>query len=340
MEPVLRWKVRWLIPWLAVATALAGASPTAAQERRIMVGESIHVGPDETLGEAMCVACSIRVDGVVTNGVFVVLGTLENRGSIEGDAIVIGGPLESSGSVLGKSVVVGGNLRLLADVGGDAITVLGSLEAMSPDVSIGGNAVTILGRQSGISEDAVGGSIERVAGEQFGRLVVSGALAGLAISAVSVLVALLVLNALAVLILGSDRVQTIAEALDGNLVPCLLCGLGTCLLMLIAALTVAIMLPVSVPLIAVLALVSVVGYSGISYRIGRNLFPNRSRIVGTQLAAAIVIVIQLIPVIGWMVLVAVWGIAIGAAVLSGFGTSPDWLAARAGSRSKIRKLAS
>lgn len=328
---------RW-IAWVAAATSLAVVASLGAEQSRISVGESIRVESGETLREATCIACSIYVDGAVEEGALVVLGTLQNRGSVLGNATVIGGTLDSSGPVQGRTVVIGGNMRLLAEIGGDAIAVLGSIEAASPNVAIGGDAVTVLGRQSGISQGAVEGSIRNVGAEQLGRRVVSGALAGLAASLLAVFGALLALNTVAFLTLGTNRLRTIGSTLDGNLPACFLCGLGSCLFLAVLALAVAILLPAFLPVIAVFALLSVVGYSGITYRIGGNLFPRLSPVVATQSAAALLIAIQLVPVIGWLILLAVWSIAVGAAVLSGLGTSPDWLARRAGSRARTGLL--
>ncbi len=339
MEPVKSSKPRRLIVGVTVVASLVGAGVLGAQGRRIMIGESIHVGPGEAVEEATCVACSIHVEGTVTGDAFVVLGTLENRGALEGDATVIGGTLESSGSVLGKSAVIGGNMRLLSGVGGDAIAILGSIEAASSDASIGGDAVVVLGRQSGISPESVGGSIEHVGGERFGRLVLFGSVIGLVVSVLVIFATLLALNTLAYLILGTRRVQTIATTLSGNPLACLLSGLGTSLVLAVVAVTVAILFPVAVPILAVFLLLSVVGYTGATYRIGRNLFPNRSQVVATQSAAAVVVAIQLLPVVGWLVLLVVWSVAIGAAVLSGFGTSADWLVDRAIGRTRSHRLA-
>ena len=308
---------------LAAAASFVAAGPVSAQDHRIVIGEDVYVGPDEVLDQVTCVFCSIHVEGVVTDTAFLVIGELENRGEIRGDAIVIAG-----------------EMRLQGNVGGDAITVLGNLRSGSPDVKIGGDAVTVMGSQTGISASAVGGQIESIGGEQVGQVVFAGLLIVLFLLAVLVFAVLMTLNLLAYAILGSERVNTIASTLSGNTAMCFLGGLGTCFALAVVGLVVAVILPVSLPMIAVFIVVSVVGYSGVTFWIGRNLFAGRAQLTATVAASTLVIFLQLIPVIGWLVMLVMWNIAIGAAVLSGFGTSPDWLVSRADGRSRQRRPAS
>jgi hypothetical protein len=72
----------------------------------------------------------------------------------------------------------------------------------------------------------------------------------------------------------------------------------------------------------------VVGYTGISYWVGRSLLSGSSPLAATLLGAVLVTVLQLIPVVGWMAFFVFSLMAIGAALLSGFGTSTDWMIKR------------
>ncbi len=315
-----------------IVLALLAAGTAQADDNRFMIAESIYVGPDETLDRATCVACSIRVDGVVKDTAFLFLGKLVNHGTIEGDAIVIAGSLESEGPVNGNSVVVAGNMNLRGDVRGDAITVLGGIRVSDPAVKIGGDVVTVLGRQSGISADAVGGTIDQIGSNRFGQMVLSGAIVALLVAAIAIFAILLTLNGVAFLILDTKRLKTIANTFTGNSPVCFLVGLGTCFALGVVGLIVAMLLPVSLPILLVYLVVTVVGYCGMTYGIGRNLFAGLRPLSATQAAAAVIIFIQLVPVIGWLVMIVLWNVAIGAAVLSGFGTATDWLTARAEGR--------
>lgn len=315
------------------AAALLTAGAASAAQDRFMIGESIHVGPEETLDNVTCVACSIRVDGEVKEAALVVLGSLENHGTIEGDAVVVWGSLESEGPINGDSVVVAGDMTLGNGVQGNAVAVLGDIQAADPGVEIGGDVVTVVGQLTGIAADAVGGDIEHVGGEQVGRMVVSGAIAALLFLVFGILAVVLPLNGLAFLILGRERVETIAGTLSGNSTVCFLVGLATCFALGVVGMIVAMLLPVSLPIVLLFLVVSIVGFCGMTYGIGRNLFAGLKPLPATLLAATLVIAVQLIPVVGWLVMVVLWNVAIGAAVLSGFGTSTNWLTARAGERS-------
>ena len=315
----------------AIAVLTVGAA--SADQDRFMIGESIHVGPEEILDGVTCVACSIRVDGEVRKAALVVLGRLENHGTIEGDAVVVWGSLEAEGPVNGDSVVVAGDMTLGNGVQGDAVAVLGDIEVAGPEVKIGGDVVTVLGQLTGVSANVVGGQIEHIGGDRVGRIVVWSAIAALLMIVIGILVVVLPLNGLAFLILGRQRVETIASTLSGNSPVCFLVGLATCFALGGVGMIVAMLLPVSLPIVLLFLVVSIVGFCGMTYGIGRNLFAGLKPLSATLLAGALVIVVQLIPVVGWLVMVVLWNVAIGAAVLSGFGTSPNWLTARAEEKS-------
>lgn len=316
------------ILWIAAILLLA-ARPAAADNRRFVVAESVHVGPGETLDTVACLACSIQVDGVVEDSAFLIFGELQNRGTIEGDAIVIAGSLENAGPIGGDATVVAGTMRLREDVSGDAVTVLGNIEVEGPDVNIGGDAVTVIGRLTGSFPSSVGGVIEQVGGDRVGRLALSGMIGAILLLALASVVVLLTLNLLGYFILGTKRLATMADTLVGNAAVCFLLGLGTCFALVVIGLIVAMLLPVSLPIVLLLVLVSVVGYSGLTFGVGRNLFSHLKPLTASLLAALVVIVIQMIPIVGWLALPLIWNIAIGAAVLSGFGTGTNWLTARA-----------
>ena len=329
---VSRLPARFNIALAMAATALLSVGAASADQNRFMIGESIHVGPEETLDRVTCLACSIRVDGEVNEAALVVLGSLENHGTIGGDAVVVLGSLESEGPVIGDSVVVAGDMTLANDVRGDAVAVLGDIQVVTPEVEIAGSVVTVLGQLTGITADAVGGDIEHVGGDRVGRIVVSGVIAALLFLVFGILAAVLPLNALAFLILGRKRVETIADTLSGNSPVCFLVGLATCFALGVVGMIVAMLLPVSLPIVLLFLVSSIVGFCGMTYGIGRNLFAGLKPLPATLLAGALVIAVQLIPVVGWLVMAVLWNVAIGAAVLSGFGTATDWLTARAEGR--------
>ena len=333
---------RSCVPWsvlVAVAAALLTPVPARAHNHRFMIGESIRVGPDDTLEQATCIFCSIYVEGMVQETAFLVLGRLVNQGTIAGDAVVIGGQLESSGSVRGNTVVVAGNMDLSGEVGGDAIAIVGNSVARGESVRIGGDALTVMGRKEGFTPDKVAGNIEHFGGESIGRLVLSGLIGALVLFAIGTFCVLMAMNVLGYFILGTKRLEVIASTVSGNSPACFVLGLGTCFALTIIGLIVAMLLPVSVPMLLMFFILSAVGYCGMAYGTGRNLFGRFKPVTSAVVGAALIVFVQLLPVVGWLVMVVLWNVAIGAAVMSGFGTSTDWLTARTEGRA-LRRPAS
>ncbi len=320
--------VRWSA-LAAVAAALLAPGPAGALDHRFMIGESIRVGPDDTLSQATCIFCSIYVEGMVRDTTLLVLGRLVNRGTIAGDAVVIGGQLESSGSIRGNSVVLAGSMNLSGEVGGHTIAIVGNSVARGESVRIGGDALTVMGRKEGFTPDRVAGKIEHFGGESIGRLVLSGLVGALALFAFGAFCALMAVNVLGYFILGTKRLEVIAGAFSGNSPTCFLLGLGTCFALTVVGMIVAMLLPVSVPILITFFVLSAVGYCGMAYGAGRNLFGRFKPFTSAAAGGALIIFVQLLPVVGWLVMAVLWNVAIGAAVLSGFGTSSDWLTARA-----------
>ncbi|HSM13294.1 MAG TPA: hypothetical protein VLA66_04440 [Thermoanaerobaculia bacterium] len=80
---------------------------------RVSVGRSIRIDEDETVGAAVCVGCSVTVDGVVLE-----------------DAVAVGGSVRVSGRVEGQAVAVGGSVGVAdgAEVGDDAVAIGGAVE--------------------------------------------------------------------------------------------------------------------------------------------------------------------------------------------------------------------
>ena len=313
--------------------AMAGfhlaARPAGAAESRFAIGDSIYVGPEDTLGRVTCIACSIRVDGTIEGQAYQFLGTLVNNGTIEHSAIVIGGSIQSGGNIGGLAMVFGGTLRLAGEVGGDAITVGGGLEVEDPAASIGGDAITIAGNQEGIDKSRVGGAVKRFGSAKSAQLIASGIVAAIVLIAVAVYLVLFALNGLTYFVLGTTRLEVIGKALAEHAPTCFLIGLVTSIVLGVVALLVAILLPLSLPMLVAFTILSVVGYCGLSFSVGQNLFSGLRPLSATQLAATLIFVIQFVPVVGWIATTVLWNVAIGGAVMSGFGTSPDWLTARA-----------
>ena len=108
---------------------LAGCSPLLADNDRVQFAKSIHVAQDESVGDVVCIGCSIYMEGKC------------------GDVVAIGGSMLVDGDVKGDAVAVGGSIRLNdnAVVNGDVVTVGGRL-SRDPDAVVRGTTSS----QSGI----------------------------------------------------------------------------------------------------------------------------------------------------------------------------------------------
>ena len=324
---------------LALLLGVLASPLLEAAEPRAGFFRSIVVGDHETIGQVACIACSVRVEGVVAGNAYVVFGRLDNRGSIEGDSIVIGGVSESAGPIGGNAYLVGGLLRVSASVGGDLITVLGDLDVASSDVEVGGNAWSVVGHQAGLAPESVQGTVKAVNARQAAQLLMSGLLGGVLVAMLAVAACLLVLTGLCYLVLGPARLRVLAEASTESPTMCFLLGLGTCFALAVVGVALAALLPISIPVVAAHTAASATGYAGLAFGIGRNLLGSLRPLPATLMASLALACLQAVPVVGWSVLVVLWNVAVGAAVMSGFGTSRDWLARRAQGRLAVRTRA-
>jgi hypothetical protein len=78
---------------------------------RFQVGKGIVVSEDESVGDLVCVGCSIRVEGTC-NDVVAVGGSVTVNGTVKGDLAVVGGGvnLGENSTVNGDVTTIGGRL--------------------------------------------------------------------------------------------------------------------------------------------------------------------------------------------------------------------------------------
>jgi hypothetical protein len=70
---------------------------------RVHFFQSINVGPDENVGDVVCIGCSIRMSGSCGDAV-AILGSIIIDGTVKGDAVAVGGTIK-----LGEDAQVGGD---------------------------------------------------------------------------------------------------------------------------------------------------------------------------------------------------------------------------------------
>lgn len=322
-------RIRTVLALLTLGSALLAASSIQAASPRVRVLESIHVAPNEALEQTTCIGCSIHVEGVVNDSALVLLGRLHNEGEIKGSAVVLGGSALSSGPIRGSALVVGGTLHLEDDLDGNAVTVMGDLEIGAGDVQIGGDAWTVLGQQNGLKPGSVAGSVTRMDTPSVGRMLISGLVGGLLLLGLLGLGIALTLSLLGYVLLGVQRLTVMADACAQTPAACFLVGLGTCFGLAVIGLTMSMLLPVSLPMVLLFPIVSVIGYCGLAFAIGRNFLSSTRPLLATMSGGVLVTAVQIVPIVGWLVLVVLWNVALGAAIMSGFGISSDWLSEKA-----------
>ena len=256
----------------------------------VQFGKAVYISPDETAGDIVCIVCSIRIAGQATGDVVSVGGSVQVNGDVQGDVVVVGGALQ-----LGPEAVLHG----------DATAVGGGLQR-APTAQIKGEAVNQ-------------------------RLPLG--LKGMALLLLSPLVGLLVvgvlLSVLGYAILGEQRIETIVSTLRRHTGLALLAGLGVCVAFSVVVTFShwagsASLLIIGACSLAMLVIV-IVGYTGVSAWVGHRVTSAGAGIGAVVVGAIVVGLLQGIPLLGAIPLLIFGLFALGAAVLSGLGTEPDWL---------------
>ena len=120
--------MRRLLPLIFALLLVSAAVPRAfADDNRVSFFESISVEEGEDVQNAVCILCSIRVDGSVHQNAVAILGRIRSNGPIGQNAV----------SILG-----GINLGRDAHVGQNCVAILGSVRRFSSD-QVGQNVVEI-----------------------------------------------------------------------------------------------------------------------------------------------------------------------------------------------------
>jgi hypothetical protein len=313
----------------------------------VRFGTDIYVAQGEYLEQVVCMACSIQIkgtvgdavaimggienDGEITGDAAAIMGGIKNRGAIRGDLVAVMGGGESSGEVGGDAVAVMGGFKVSGPIGGDAVAVMGGIQ-IDPGGQVGGDTVAVLGGVEGGPGRSVGGEFNPGIG-----------LRSIAVSAFVVALLVFLFFALALWpfvsfvtasILGAERVETIAATLNQRAGMCFLIGVGVFAGSFVASIVISVALfwlPSAGLLVGLAFFVTAaVGYAGIGLWVGRGLVRTATPMGATVLGSALITVIQLMPLIGWFLAWPIFGLlALGAATVSGFGTSVDWLLRRA-----------
>ncbi len=263
----------------------------------VQIGKSISVAPGESVGDAVCVGCSIHVAGRATGDLVAVGGNVQVDGTVDGDTVAVGGNLRlgPGGLIHGEATVVGGKLQR------DPTSRIDG-EVSNPSITVHGGTLALL----------------------------------LLVPLLIMLLVGVVLSVLCVAILGERRIETIVGALRRHAGLAFLAGLGVLVgfVILVAVFhwTGPLSPMISLALFVALLVLGVVGYAGVSAWVGHGLAP-ASGLMGAVIAGAVLVgVLQAIPVLGLFAIVLFGFWALGGAALSGLGTHPEWLAERLSNR--------
>lgn len=301
-------------------------------EERVMVGDDIFVGADERLEDVVCIGCAIHIEGRADDVVAVGGRVTVTEGAVVRDVVSIAGGLEMRGEATGDAVAILGKSDIYGPVEGDVVAIMGGLR-LHEGASVGGEAVSVMG------------GLERAPGVDIEGQVVQvgpalGGLAGLAASGIVAVIVIVLLLALAIwpvvsficfAIMGPQRVGVIASTVNERAGMCFLVGLGAWIASIMLSVMIPIMffwMPGGLESVVTLAffITAAVGYCGVSFWVGRGMIKGGSGLGATILGSILVTFIQAIPIIGWFIAFPIFGwLSLGAAILSGFGTSADWL---------------
>lgn len=119
-----------LLFWFAVVTVRAQNHGS-----RTYFNQDIFVAQGQQIENAICLFCSVQVEGDVAGRVLVLFGNLNVTGRVAGSATVIGGNtvIDSQARIGGSALVVGGNAVYETDdsISGNAWVIGGHLSPIS-----------------------------------------------------------------------------------------------------------------------------------------------------------------------------------------------------------------
>jgi hypothetical protein len=120
---------RLLISFIGFAALCIPAFADGSHDRT-QFGHDITIGPDETVSEATCFGCSVRV-----------------RGHVESDVTTFGGSVivEDSGEIASDLTSFGGDVRLDKGSKVNNITVFGGRIRRDPEAAVEGDVTTFTG---------------------------------------------------------------------------------------------------------------------------------------------------------------------------------------------------
>jgi hypothetical protein len=123
---------------LGLLLLLVTGAHAQARGNRVYVGQDIFVASGQQVHNAVCLFCSVQVEGDLTGRAIVLFGNLNVIGRIDHGSSVIGGNavIDSQARIGGDAVILGGNAVYETDdsISGSAYVLGGHLSKMGGHV--------------------------------------------------------------------------------------------------------------------------------------------------------------------------------------------------------------
>jgi hypothetical protein len=253
-----------------------------ADSFRILRGIVVESG--ETVGDVLCVACNVRVRGHVTGDVITFGGNVSIEGLVDGDVVAMGGRID---------------LRSRGKIDGDAVAIGGYINGSS-ETSIGG--------------DRFSAPYAVIPGQNWPPI--WGSLLLAAVNFLFVLFAFVVLQL--------RRVENIAQVIRHRTPLAVLTGIVTLLLFLGLILLCGHLGRVGdwveLVVLALFIVIAAAGAAGVGFSVAKFAFPNMKG-VGMTLAGTLALtLLEIVPLFGFVVFAVGLLLALGGALISGFGS--------------------
>ncbi len=292
---------------------LLAATNARADEDRVRIGGNVTVEQGESVDDVVCIG-----------------GSVVNHGEVRGSIVVIGGSLDSDGEIKDDMVVMGGHANIDNRVGGDTVAMGGAVE-LGPNAEISGDAVALGGAIHQETGSTIHGESHSLPGPWWlfglsgvGMLAFFGILSFVPVALLAAL--------LAYAVAGRNRVEAVAQAARVSTGQAFGLGFVVVLAVMLLVWLATFMHPVTPFVILAIfigfMITAALGFAGASSWVGRALARNAGPFAVVVIGVIVLQVIVLIPVIGFAIFLFVMMVALGSAVMSGWGETPYWLAKR------------
>ncbi len=261
--------------------------------------------------------------GEVLNGNLVVVGgtvTIDKGAQVNGDIVLTGGTMTISGSIQGSIVAIGGvvNLNSTAVVNGD-LSSIGASVKRDPNAQISGKVTEQAPIQLDLNDN---GSMPAKAAPSLLEKILAITFESLALAALAVVLALIF----------PAQIKRAADTMKKEFWVSggvgLITVIGIPIVLVVMTITI-ILIPVMIFAVLALALTLIYGWVIIGYEIGDRLsqlikvtWPTPvSAGIGVMILSLVIGFIGLIPCVGWIIGFLVILLALGAIVISRYGST-------------------